>query len=95
MEVNSEIPFEQLSRRWVKILMIAFESMKSHGHSPEKFNIKVGIDMDISNSFPIYYILFYPHEEHWMHVGEKGGKDYTVVINANNLEFIKIYRGRN
>lgn len=90
-----EIPFHFLSRKWVKILMIAFKAMEDHGKNPEKFYVYPLYRFDPDDEYPTYSILFYPHEIDWMNEGGFDVEDYSVVIKADTLQFIKIYQGRN
>lgn len=92
---NEQMPFEFISRKWVKILRVAFDAMEKHGHDPEKFYIYPEYRFHEQDEYPTYQILFYPHEIDWMNEGGVDIDDYIVVIKADNLQFIKIYQGRN
>lgn len=94
MDSDSKIPFDQLSKKWVKILRIAFKAIEQHGQNPDDFIVTAGYRLDETDSFFVYELLFYPKEVHWMDVGGDVN-DYIVVIKADNLQFIKIYQGRN
>lgn len=95
MDSNEKIPFNELSKKWVKILRVAFDAMEKHGHDPETFLVSALYSFsEIDNCF-IYGILFYPDEIHWMDVGNIDVDDYSIVINAETLEFIRIFQGRN
>lgn len=89
----NDIPFEFLSRKWVKILKISFDELSKNGQNPEKFYIYAhykDIDLIANREVPTYNIFFYPREFNWMEVGGDGTVSHTVVINAINLSFIRI-----
>ena len=93
--INEDIPFDFLSKKWVKMLKIAFDQMEIHGLKPETYYIYPHYWIDDSAGFPTYHLLFHPHEIDWMNEGGVDVDDYSVVIKADTLEFIKIYQGRN
>ena len=94
-QINQDVPFHFLSRKWVKILKLALDKMIESGRDPEKFYVYPSFQNDDDDEYPTYRILFYPHEIDWMNEGGDDVEDYIVVINATNLQFVKIYQGRN
>jgi len=92
---EEEIPFNYLSRKWVKILQIAFKSAEDNGYIPEKFYIYP--HYIVENQFskdPVYQIHFHSHKVDWMNGGVEGGESFAVVLNSINFKFIQIFKGR-
>lgn len=93
----NDVPFEFLSRKWVKLLKIAFDEAEKYGKNPEKFNISafyIRANPELGDKVPTYAIFFYEHKRHWMDGFDESDDKFTVVINAENLQFIEIRIGR-
>lgn len=93
----NDVPFEFLSRKWVKILKLAFDEAEKYGKNPEKFNVEIfymEANPVINKKIATYAVFFYEHQRHWMDGFEETDDRFTVVINATNLQFIGIEIGR-
>lgn len=91
-------PFEFLSRKWVKLLRIAFDEAEKYGKDPNQFYVyPMYIDKQPHSekrTMPTYNFLFYPHERNWMEIGGVDVDHFTVVINAENLQFLWVEIGK-